>query len=263
MSKEVNPLMKQGSRVYWLNIVGIWKYIVAILSLSLLQVAQADIESGKKAYRDQDYDVAFKEFMPLAEEGNMTAEYYVGLMYANGYGLPRDPTEAKRWFDKFSKQFGVDAEFNLGVMYHQGKGVPQDYKIAINWFKKAAEDGDPEAQFNLGFFYDNDDYGVSEDRKEAIKWYLKAANQGILKAQNRLGEIYSEGDGIAKNYVQAYLWFNLAAERGDKGAAHTRDILAENMDKSQVAEAIRLTHEWHPLGVGMRAGWNKGNNSNK
>jgi TPR repeat protein len=235
--------MSQEAKVYYRSVIGVWKLIAAMLLLSLFQVAQADLEAGREAYKNQDYDAALKELMPLAEEGNMNAQYYIGLMYANGYGLPQDPKEAERWFDKFSKQLGVDAKFNLGVMYYQGKGVPQDYKTSIDWFKKAAEEGDSEAQFNLGFIYDNG-YGVPENQEEAVKWYRKAANQGIVKAQNKLGEIYSQGRGIAKDYIQAYFWLNVAAEQGDKNAAQIRDTLAKSMNVSQVAEAIRLTHEW-------------------
>jgi TPR repeat protein len=65
-----------------------------------------------------------------------------------------------------------------------------------------------------------------------------------VEAQNNLGVIYSEGQGIAKDYVQAYFWFNVAAKQGDKNAARVRDTLAKDMNISQVAEAIQLTHEW-------------------
>lgn len=238
--------VNQEARIYYRSAVGAWKFIVAILLLGFFQAAQADLDSGREAYKSQDYEAALKEFMPLAKKGEIHAEYYMGLMYANGYGLSQDPEKAKEWFEKFCKQYEspMDARFNLGVMYFQGKGVPQNYEEAINWFKKAAEGGDSQAQYNLGLFYDNGEYGLPQDREEAAKWYRQAANQGMLSAQNRLGILYAEGRGITRDYVQSYFWFNTAAELGDESAAKSRGIVAKNMSPSQIVEAKRLTHEW-------------------
>lgn len=272
--------MNQKIDVYYRNRSGVWKVMVAIAFAGLFQVAQAgvgaktelsqdqdrsetrggftqeemnvkalpsqrriDFQLGEQAYRDRDYQVALRKFMPLAKAGDMHAQYYIGLMYANGYGLPQDPAKAEEWFKRFSNQLGAGAKFNLGVIYYKGERVPQDYQKALAWFKRAAEEGDMKAQFNLGFIYDNG-YGVPQDRAEAIWWYQKAANQGLLKAQKALGVMYSEGQGVAKDYVQAYFWFNVAAEQGDESAASVRDALAKDMTTSQIAEAIRLAHEW-------------------
>jgi TPR repeat protein len=40
----------------------------------------------------------------------------------------------------------ANAQYWLGVMYHNGQGVPQDYAQAISWFRKAAAQGDADAQ---------------------------------------------------------------------------------------------------------------------
>ena len=50
-------------------------------------------------------------------------------------------------------QGDVDAQFNLGVMYDNGEGVPQDYAEAVRWYRLAAEQGNASAQFNLGSMY--------------------------------------------------------------------------------------------------------------
>jgi uncharacterized protein len=235
--------MKQKIKIDYRNGIKPRIGIIAGLLFGLLSIAQADLEAGREAYQNEDYETALAELMPLAEEGDMNAQYFMGLMYANGHGLPQDPEEAERWFEKFSNQLDVSGKFNLGIMYYQGKAVPQNYQTAISWFKKAAEEGDAEAQFNLGFIYDNG-YGMPQDRQEALKWYRQAADQGLLEAQNNLGVMYSEGQGVPRDYVQAYFWFNVASKQGDKQAAEAREQLAEHMDKTQLAEAIRLTHEW-------------------
>ena len=59
---------------------------------------------------------------------------------------------------------------NLGLMYANGQGVPQDYATAVSWYRKAAEQGDDRAQHNLGFMYANGQ-GVTQDYAAAVSWY--------------------------------------------------------------------------------------------
>ena len=70
-------------------------------------------------------------------------------------------------------------------------------------------------------------------------------------AQYNLGVMYDKGQGVPQDYVQAHMWFNLAASRLPPGtdratAVKNRDILAEKMTPAQIAEAQRLAREWKP-----------------
>ena len=78
---------------------------------------------------------------------------------------------------KDAEQGDVIAQYNLGVMYATGEGVPQDDKEAVKWLRLAAEQGYSIAQYNLGVMYATGE-GVSQDYQEALKWYRKAADQG-------------------------------------------------------------------------------------
>jgi TPR repeat protein len=42
------------------------------------------------------------------------------------------------------------AQLSLGVMYANGKGVPQDFGQSATWYRKAADEGDDKAQSILG-----------------------------------------------------------------------------------------------------------------
>src|SRR5713226_6369422 len=48
----------------------------------------------------------------------------------------------------------VDAQYNLGVMYDRGQGVTRDYAVAVRRFRKAADQGFAAAQLSLGVMYD-------------------------------------------------------------------------------------------------------------
>ena len=49
------------------------------------------------AYSMKDYATALRELKPLAEQGNATAQYYVGAMYAFGNGVHKDHIFAHMW----------------------------------------------------------------------------------------------------------------------------------------------------------------------
>ena len=58
--------------------------------------------------------------------------------------------------------------------------------------------------------------------------------------------MYDNGLGVTQDYVQAHMWYNLAAAQGEKDTGEWRDSLAEEMTPEQIAEARRLAREWKP-----------------
>ena len=78
----------------------------------------------------------------------------------------------------------------------------------------------------------------------AAKWFRRAAEQGHANAQYRLGLRYSQGQGVPKNIVQAYMWWSLAAAKGDEDARKARDKFAKSMIPADLSEAQRLAREW-------------------
>lgn len=53
---------------------------------------------------------------------------------------------------------------------------------------------------------------VPQDMAEGLKWVRKAAEQGDAEAQFHLGVMHACGQGVPQDYVQAYTWFNAAAQ---------------------------------------------------
>jgi TPR repeat protein len=92
---------------------------------------------------------------------------------------------------------------------------------------------------------------VSQDDVEMVKWFRKAAEQGDAASQHLLGAVYASGRGVPQDFIQAHMWFNLAASRYPSGetrdkVAKFRDKLAGHMTPAQIAEAQRLAREWKP-----------------
>jgi TPR repeat protein len=188
--------------------------IALVLSICCLTTpVWADFETGMDAYQRGNYATALSEWRLLADEGDAQAQLHLGLLYANGDGVPQDYAKARQWYEKAAAQEYAMAQYNLGLLYDNGDGVPQDYV-------------------------------------KARQWYEKAAARGYAMAQTNLGVLYRSGHGVPQNDVRAYMWFSLAAAHStgnlQKPAADTRDKIASLMTPSQIAEAQMLAREWMP-----------------
>ena len=70
-----------------------------ILLLSLTVSARAaQLDDAVAAAHRGEYAVAFQLTSPLAEKGDARAQFNIGYMYANGWGVQRDLAEAAKWY---------------------------------------------------------------------------------------------------------------------------------------------------------------------
>lgn len=182
-------------------------------------VAQYDIGV---MYRDgygltKDYGEALRWFQKAANQGYAPAQCDIGAMYRDGKGVAKDYVQALSWFQKAAAQGGAEARYSIGRAYENGYGVKKDPSQALVWYEEAAAQGYAEAQYSIGWAYENG-YGVKKDLSQALVWYEKAADQGNVAAQTDIGVMYRDGYGVAKDYVQALSWFQMAAEQGNAAA---------------------------------------------
>ena len=126
-----------------------------------------------------------------ADKGDAHAQKMLGDGYHKGIDriLPKDQSEALKWWHKAADQGNRGAMYSIGLSYGQGDGVPQDYAQAMNWWKKAATLNHAMAQHDIGVLYLNGN-GVSKDVAEAARWVRKAAEQGEPEAKVSLGLLY-------------------------------------------------------------------------
>jgi TPR repeat protein len=180
--------------------------------------------------------------MAKARAGNTDAEFYIGVLYEEGKGVPQDYVQAAAWYRKAADQGNANAQFALGAHYRRGQGVPQDYTQAAFWWRKAAEQGDADAQEELGEAYIKGQ-GVPQDYTQAAFWWRKAAEQGDADAQIGLGVLYNRGLGVPQDYAEAYFWLDIAtAGKLDPAAAKTDvfvDLLAAGgLDSTTMKEDL-------------------------
>ena len=89
---------------------------IALASLIFLPkpVFSDDLMKGLEAYNKNEFATALKKLRPVAEQGNSTAQNYMGWMYDAGLGIAEDDKEAVRWYRLAAAQGFAHAQFNLG-----------------------------------------------------------------------------------------------------------------------------------------------------
>jgi TPR repeat protein len=73
----------------------------------------------------------------------------MGNCYFEGRGVPKDETEAVKWWRKAAEHNNAKAQYNLGSCYYNGTVVPEDYIQSYKWLSLAGNQGDREANRNL------------------------------------------------------------------------------------------------------------------
>jgi TPR repeat protein len=99
----------------------------------------SELAAGLSAYSAGDHERALKFFQDAAEKGLADAQFYTGLMHAEGQGVVRSYAEAVKWYEKAAAQNQPDALYALAKLYVIGSGVQPDSAKAIELYKRAEE----------------------------------------------------------------------------------------------------------------------------
>ena len=125
------------------------RIVLAILiQLTPLAAIAQDFDKGFEAYSAGDFEVALKEFRPLAEQGDVDAQFNLAVMYRKGEGVPQDNAQALRWYRMAANQGDAQAQNNLGGMYKKGEGAPRDNVSAHMWYSIATKNGSERSREN-------------------------------------------------------------------------------------------------------------------
>ena len=90
--------------------------VVLVLALALpAPVLAADFQVGLEAYLRGDHATALRLWQPLAEQGHADAQLNLGLMYAEGEGVPQDYVEAAKWYRRAAEQGHTEDQFSVGL----------------------------------------------------------------------------------------------------------------------------------------------------
>ncbi len=101
--------------------------------------AGAGWEAANAAYKKGDFATVMKELRLLAEQGDVNAQYNVGVMYAQGDGVARGDSQVLNWFRKAARQGNAGAQMNLGIMYSRGVALAMTEKQVSSAIARARQ----------------------------------------------------------------------------------------------------------------------------
>ena len=110
---------------------------------------------------------SYKEYMKLAKQGDVWAQFELAQCYQNGSGgAKQDYAKAVRWYEMVidgavDDPIIVSAQWNLAFIYYEGKGVAKNYSEAAKLFKEVYQ-VDHSAGYMVGecYYYGR---GVEQD----------------------------------------------------------------------------------------------------
>jgi TPR repeat protein len=179
-----------------------------------------------------DVEGAVKELENAFRNGNVSAGWKLGRMYADGDGVPQD---RKRAFDYFRRITeippdevkGPSGHFVAGAwvatgLYYQ-TGIPNsDVKLDQvrahqNFLYAAMNYADADAQYYLARTF-LDGQGVPKDAKQAAKWMYQAAIKDQYEAQAKFGSMLFQGQAVPRDGAKGLMWLEIATYTAPKGA---------------------------------------------
>jgi TPR repeat protein len=100
------------------------RVLVVAIALLLLQGCASvrmseQFEQGKRSFVDGEYKQALHELLPTAVYGNAKAQYAVGFIYYNGYGVPQDTESGIFWMTMSANQGYVPAKKALTAIQRE------------------------------------------------------------------------------------------------------------------------------------------------
>jgi TPR repeat protein len=186
-----------------------------------------DLKKAKRAYRNGNYERAVKLFRNASDEGNLVADWYLGHMYSQGIGVPRNDAMAYSYYTRVAEHYDPDEDDQnrlritvdamVRIADYQRTGAvnaglqPDPQGAARSYLKIATAYGHPAAQYALGVMAIRGE-GVKKNPGQGLKWLMAAARKRYAPAEAYLGELYWEGKIVRGDRTRAVMWYILARQ---------------------------------------------------
>lgn len=173
----------------------------------------------------------------LAEQGDVMAQYRLGLLYRDGPIPIPDWVEACFFLEKAASQGLADAQYALGKLLLSEDAEVRDPELGMQWLEYAAANGEPRAAYRAGKEYLRGAV-VEKDEEKARQLFRRAADLGNPYGQYMLGKLYlARGD-----LTQGLSWMRRSAEQGNDFAQFFLDRQDSLAAPSVMLSVSRLLH---------------------
>lgn len=197
----------------------------------------------------RDYAKAISLLRKAADRGDGYSFNALGTTYKYGIGVERNGEIAKSMFEKGAAMGDSWALLHLGEIYATGElptGRNRDLTKALELYSAATKAGNPLAPFRMGKLYETGTFGRPE-LSRIFACYQESAISGFAMAQVEVGKAYEHGIGTEVNPLEAYVWYSLAMERGNREASNLLEPLIDKLSYAQATEARALLRKRREL----------------
>jgi len=154
----------------------IWAAVILFAFFVIKQIPARN-QVALVAYQNGEYETAFKLWRKMARNGDSTAQYNIGALYAAGKGVAVSSDEAQKWFLLSAENGNAAAQFEIGKIYENAKVATTSLPKALVWIRRSAEQGYGPAQLDLGLKYLAGN-GVDQDADKATLWLSRVLGEG-------------------------------------------------------------------------------------
>ena len=186
-------------------------------------------------------DAAVEDLRAWAEDGDATAQYFLGKLYRDGGLLIPNSELARDWLYKAARQDVVVAQYALGKLFLSDDLLVRDPKLGMEWLEYAAQKGSHYAAYRVGKEYLKGGI-VKKDMGRALRYLTDAANAENQYAQYLLGKLCLMGREVKYDKELALYWLTRAADQGNEYAQFFLDRADSLHPPSVMLAATRLLH---------------------
>lgn len=137
------------------------------------------------------------------------SQYYLGLLYARGWGVDRNLSRAAEYYQLAAKNGFSEGAYRLGSLYLGDEGLGKDLPTALKWFQYGADQGHRGAQYELGMMLLNGT-ACNVDQTGAVELFRLSAERGHPKAMYEYSKALRSGLGGTQDLKRADIWLKLA-----------------------------------------------------
>ena len=156
-------------------------------------------------------DGAVHWYKKAAESEHVLAQFNLGLLFKNGFGVEANLVQAVYWLEKAANHGHADAQYELGLCLEGGIGVKKDLTLALSRFKEAADQGHKDAQGKL-------DEHARKERELRAYDMCPHCNVSAQKC-NLLIKLQNQSSQACRNFYQAYTMMGLNPAEAEWRAA--------------------------------------------
>jgi TPR repeat protein len=196
------------------------RFTIALLALlATIGLSTAGpLEDALAAVKAKDYARAATLLQPLAEQGNVDAEYNLGMLFVFGQGVGQSYARAIDLLSRAAAQNDPRSQLELAMLYELGFGTAKDPDKALELIRKAAEQRYAPAEYEYAIEFISGP-GVPLDWQQSFFWHRRACEDGYLRGCFVVAEAYAMGLGTTRDFVEAArLYFKSLTSVGEIGA---------------------------------------------